>query len=176
MAKPRGNSTRRSEDPLWVPLAAASVSRVCIDHKARTHKRQKVMLSHDLAQLYGVETRTLTQDVKRNIDRFPNDFMFQLNDEEQECLRSQIVILKRRPRPTPIVPALHLHRARRRHASSVLRSEFRGASFEVRAASCELRVLGLVLIIWGLGRRVERRLARLALGCAWLRVRRSRVR
>ncbi len=57
---------------------------------------QKVMLSPDLAFLYGVEPRTLIQAVKRNADRFPEDFMFQLTIEEIELsLRSQIVILKK---------------------------------------------------------------------------------
>src|SRR5580698_9045023 len=50
---------------------------------------QKVMLDFDLAELYGVETRTLNQAVKRNIDRFPEDFMFRLTEEE--WMRSQIV-------------------------------------------------------------------------------------
>lgn len=42
----------------------------------------KVMLDRDLAEMYGVQTKVLNQAVKRNIDRFPNDFMFQLTDEE----------------------------------------------------------------------------------------------
>jgi len=53
---------------------------------------QKVMLDRDLAKLYQVETRTLNQAVKRNIKRFPEDFMFQLNSEEYEILMSQFVI------------------------------------------------------------------------------------
>jgi len=52
---------------------------------------QKVMLDTVLAQLYGVETKTLNQAVKRNPHRFPKDFMFQLSDEEWENLRSQNV-------------------------------------------------------------------------------------
>ena len=52
----------------------------------------KVMLDRDLAKLYGVETKVLNQTVKRNIKRFPEDFMFQLTNEE--CLRSQFVTLK----------------------------------------------------------------------------------
>lgn len=64
---------------------------------------QKVMLSHHIAALYGVATRTLIQAVKRNRERFPKDFMFQLEWEEAERLkpvdrnfvRSQIVILKK---------------------------------------------------------------------------------
>jgi len=53
---------------------------------------QKVMLSTHLAELYGVEPRVLVQAVKRNIERFPDDFMFQLTDEEFKNLKSQIVI------------------------------------------------------------------------------------
>jgi phage regulator Rha-like protein len=52
---------------------------------------QKVMLDSDLAQIYGVETRRLNEQVKRNIDRFSELFMFQLTDEEYENLRSQFV-------------------------------------------------------------------------------------
>ena len=52
---------------------------------------QQVMLDKDLAILYGVEAKVLNQAVKRNIERFPNDFRFQLTKEE--CLRSQIVTL-----------------------------------------------------------------------------------
>ena len=54
----------------------------------------KVMLDRDLAELYGVETRTFVQSVKRNIERFPSDFMFQLSKDEFDSLRSQIVISK----------------------------------------------------------------------------------
>jgi hypothetical protein len=50
---------------------------------------QKVMLDSDLSELYGVETRVLNQQVKRNEDRFPDDFMFQLTEEEWENLKSQ---------------------------------------------------------------------------------------
>ncbi len=50
---------------------------------------QKVMLDSDLAELYEVETRVLNQQVKRNIDRFPDDFMFQLTEIEWETLKSQ---------------------------------------------------------------------------------------
>lgn len=45
---------------------------------------QKVMMDRDLAELYGVETRTLNQAVRRNIERFPEDFMFQLTEKEFE--------------------------------------------------------------------------------------------
>ena len=54
-------------------------------------REQRVMLDADLAQLYGVETRVLVQAVKRNLARFPADFMFQLSAEEFAALRSQTV-------------------------------------------------------------------------------------
>ena len=56
-------------------------------HKIRS---QKVMLDSDLAEMYGVETKVLNQAVKRNPDRFPEDFMFQLTSEEWGNLKSQI--------------------------------------------------------------------------------------
>ena len=49
------------------------------------------MLDQDLAEMYGVETKVLNQAVKRNLDRFPEDFMFQLTINEYDCLKSQIV-------------------------------------------------------------------------------------
>ncbi|QJD97687.1 ORF6N domain-containing protein [Mucilaginibacter robiniae] len=56
---------------------------------------QKVMLDSDLAELYGVETRRLNEQVARNIDRFPDDFMFRLNESEFDSLMSQIATSKR---------------------------------------------------------------------------------
>jgi hypothetical protein len=56
---------------------------------------RQVMLSHDLAELYQVETRVLNQQVKRNIGKFPERYMFQLTQQEYNLLRSQNVILKR---------------------------------------------------------------------------------
>ena len=67
-----------------------------IQQKIHTIRGQRVMLDRDLAALYGVETKTLNQAVKRNIKRFEGeDFMFQLTKEEvqEACLRSQIVTL-----------------------------------------------------------------------------------
>ena len=58
-------------------------------------RNQKIILDRDLAELYGVETRVLKQAVRRNIKRFPLDFMFELTSEEEQALRSQIVTLKR---------------------------------------------------------------------------------
>lgn len=53
---------------------------------------QKVMLDRDLAALYGVETRVLKQAVRRNIDRFPDDFMFEVSEDELNSMVSQFVI------------------------------------------------------------------------------------
>lgn len=65
-----------------------------IENKIYLIRGKKVMLDSDLAHLYGVETKVLNQAVKRNIERFPLDFMFQLVKEEYEVLRSQFVTLK----------------------------------------------------------------------------------
>ena len=63
-----------------------------IQSKIYDIRGQKVMIDRDLAEMYGVETRTLNQAVKRNVDRFPEDFMFQLTDEETQNWKSPIVI------------------------------------------------------------------------------------
>ena len=63
-----------------------------IQSKIYEIRGQKVMLDKDLAAMYGVEVRILNQAVKRNIDRFPSDFMFQLSNDEWRGLKSQFVI------------------------------------------------------------------------------------
>ncbi len=63
-----------------------------IKHRIYEVRGLRVMLDRDLAELYGVETRALNQAVKRNIDRFPDDFLFRLNKNEWTFLKSQIVI------------------------------------------------------------------------------------
>ena len=55
----------------------------------------KVLLDFDLAELYETSTKVLKQAVRRNINRFPEDFMFELTEEEFQCLRSQIVTSNR---------------------------------------------------------------------------------
>lgn len=69
---------------------------VNIEPLIRIIRNQQVMLDSDLALLYGVETKRLNEQVKRNIDRFPDDFMFQLNKEEAEASRSQFATLNGR--------------------------------------------------------------------------------
>ena len=88
MGNKRDKSTHNIEpvakcDQSLVPVRIESLIYIIRD--------QQVMLASDLARLYGVETKVLNQAVKRNIQRFPEDFMFQLTKEE--CLRSQIVTL-----------------------------------------------------------------------------------
>src|SRR5260370_41128911 len=71
--------------------AKANVLADRIEKRIFLMRGHKVMLSSDLAHLYNVEPRALVQAVKRNLERFPSDFMFQLNDEEFQSLKSQIV-------------------------------------------------------------------------------------
>ena len=59
-----------------------------IHHKIYTLRGKQIMLDSDLAELYSVETRRLNEQVKRNSDRFPDDFMFQLTQEKYENLKS----------------------------------------------------------------------------------------
>jgi hypothetical protein len=75
-----------------------------IQQKIYEIRGRKVMLDHDLAELYGVETRVLNQAVKRNIDRFPEDFMFQLTRPEWETMSSQFVMTSRSKRPKTSIP------------------------------------------------------------------------
>ena len=62
-----------------------------IQQKIFVIRGEQVILDRDLAQLYGIETKVLNQAVKRNIKRFPEDFMFQLTNEETQNWRSQFV-------------------------------------------------------------------------------------
>lgn len=72
-----------------VPLEAGVFSKIYL------LRNQKVLLDEGLAAMYGVTTKVLNQAVKRNIERFPEDFLFQLTDEEESSLRSQIVTSKK---------------------------------------------------------------------------------
>jgi len=85
------SSKRHGSAKLTVPLAR-------IEQAIYLIRGQKVMLDRDLAALYGVQTKTLKQAVKRNARRFPDDFMFILDDREFAALRSQFVTSKRDPR------------------------------------------------------------------------------
>lgn len=76
------------EDLLIIPDEA-------VIRKIYFFRDKKVMLDSDLSELYGIETKQLNQAVKRNPDRFPDDFMFRLSEKEFESLRSQIVTSNR---------------------------------------------------------------------------------
>jgi phage regulator Rha-like protein len=75
--------------------ALSKKSQIILPIESLVHsiRGQKVMLDSDLAKLYGVETRNLNQAVRRNFERFPDDFVFQMTINEAESLRSQTVIL-----------------------------------------------------------------------------------
>ena len=70
------------------------LSEETISDKIYFIRNQKVMLDSDLASLYGVETKRLNEQVKRNLSRFSGDFMFQLTENEYNSSRSQIATLK----------------------------------------------------------------------------------
>jgi len=84
-----------------MPITSIVLPDESIEDTINLIRGKKVILDHDLARLYGVTTKVLNQAVKRNLDRFPEDFMFQLTKAETEewqhlkRLRSQIVILKK---------------------------------------------------------------------------------
>ena len=69
-----------------------------IQNKIHEIRGQRIMLDFDLAEMYEVETRVLKQAVRRNINRFPKDFMFELTKDEYNSLTSQIVTLKKKGR------------------------------------------------------------------------------
>lgn len=75
-----------------------------IQNKIYEIRGQRVMLDFDLAAMYGVETRVLNQAVKRNSERFPADFMFQLTAEEWSFISSQFVMTSRLKRPKSALP------------------------------------------------------------------------
>ena len=70
---------------------SGDLKNINVESLIRTIRGQKVMVDFDLAMLYGVLNKRLNEQVKRNIKRFPDDFMFQLTKEEWNALRSQIV-------------------------------------------------------------------------------------
>ena len=87
MAKDREKIEDKANEPVancdQLPMAAD------IQPMIRVIRGQQVIIDRDLALLYGVETKRLNEQVKRNIERFPEDFMFQLSKEEVEILKSQ---------------------------------------------------------------------------------------
>ena len=91
-------------DPTRRKASLQVIAAPVIEKRILVVRERQVMLDEDLADLYGVETRALVQQVKRNAKRFPEDFMFQLSAEEFTDLKSQSVIASgqhggRRTRP-----------------------------------------------------------------------------
>ena len=85
---------RSSGNNQQLAVTNCDLKNINIESLIHTIRGQKVMLDSDLAMLYGVETRALNQAVKRNLRRFPDDFMFHVTKEEWNALRSQIVTLE----------------------------------------------------------------------------------
>lgn len=77
-----------------MPRTATLIPTAEIEERITILRRKRVLLDFELAQLYGVATKTLLQSVRRNRDRFPEDFLFQLTSEEFASLRSQSVTSK----------------------------------------------------------------------------------
>lgn len=109
--------------------------------RSRIHEIRgaRVMLDFDLAKMYGVETRVLNQAVKRNIERFPEDFMFQLTEAEWTAMSSQFVMTSRAKRPKVSLPfAFTEHGALM--LASVLRSDVAiNASINITRAFVAMR-------------------------------------
>ena len=84
-------SVSKISDQLPINIVKCNLTNADIESLIRIVRGQQVMLDFDLAMLYEVETKTLNQAVKRNIERFPDDFMFQLTKSELETLRSQLM-------------------------------------------------------------------------------------
>ena len=82
---------KKNAEELPELVANCDYNNIDIKSMIRDIRGQQVMLDSDLAMLYGVKTSALNQAVKRNINRFPDDFMFQLTKSEQDSLKSQIV-------------------------------------------------------------------------------------
>ncbi len=84
---------RETAKLLTIPKRGALASQV--ESRILFLRHQRVILDKDLGELYGVPVRHLNQQIKRNQQRFPSDFMFQLTDKEHRVLRSQIVISRK---------------------------------------------------------------------------------
>lgn len=102
--------------------ATIAIPQEVILSKIHEIRGQKVMLDSDLAELYGVETKVFKQAVKRNLDVFPEHFMFELTKEENQSLRSQIVTSKTGRGGTRYLPMVFTEHGII-HAAHVLRSK-----------------------------------------------------
>lgn len=131
-------------------LAAIPIERV--EQAILVIRGEKVILDSDLAALYGVETRSLLQAVKRNHQRFPSDFMFQLTRKEFDSLRSQFVISKGRGGRRFLPYAFTEHGAIM--AANVLNSE-RAVQASVAVVRAFVRLRQMVVSNAELARKLE---------------------
>lgn len=106
-----------------MPNHAALIPAERIEHSILVIRGHKVMLDRDLAELYGVPAKRLNEQVKRNLARFPEDFMFRLAPEEAAALRSQFATLKKGPGKHPKYLPYAFTELGVAMLSSVLRSE-----------------------------------------------------
>ena len=116
-------------------------------------RETRVMLSPHLAELYGVEPRALVQAVKRNAERFPEDFMFQLTSAELALLKSQIVISKGRGGARRALPYAFTEQGVAM-LSAVLRSP-RAVQTSVEIVRAFIRLRRVISSVEELGRKVE---------------------
>ena len=73
-----------------------AVTEELVENRILLIRGKKVLIDVDLAEMYGVSTKVLNQAVKRNLERFPEDFMFQINEQEMAGMRSQIATASKR--------------------------------------------------------------------------------
>ena len=135
-----------------MPLASQALA-----SSIRTVRGQKILLDSDLAALYGVATKALVQAVKRNLERFPADFMFQLTEQEVRALRSQFVTLDetsaRRGRHAKYLPYAFTEQGVAM-LSSVLRSR-RAVQVNVEIMRAFVRLRSLIAHNSELARRLD---------------------
>ena len=131
-----------------------SVSLKLIEQKIFLIRKQKVMLDHDLADLYAVPTKVLKQAVTRNIRRFPDDFMFVLTAHEHQILRSQIVTSRSSGWGGTRYAPMAFTEQGVAMLSSVLNSE-RSIEVNIQIMRAFVRLLQLLATNAGLARKLE---------------------
>ena len=92
----------KNEDTTDAIIKKEPVNVEDIKHRIFEVRGMRVMLDRDLSELYGVETRALNQAVKRNMERFPEDFMFRLNKIEWDFWKSQLIVINKSKKYTDI--------------------------------------------------------------------------
>lgn len=113
---------------------------------------QKVMLDNDLADLYGIETKRLKERVRRNIERFPNDFMFELTEDEYRNLKAQTVVLGRGAHSKYLPFAFTEHGVLM--LSSVLNSE-RAIQVNIRVMRIYVKIREMMMLHKDILQRIE---------------------